>query len=196
MHFSFQYPRQNSGLLSEVLIPSAIHFQGNAWTAVSTTISKQEELILHSAQLMPCNYEGLNRRDLECLWHYRPELAMTICDCLACKGYRSIQSLDQLGYLGDMRGNSTEIFFQPFQQGAIVSSSGRGRDVQSLTLSIQHFRCRPQHCPPSKVPWRMVLKRLSWCGTSPNNASKKCDGDKIDWGYVFGDGPWWLFRWR
>ena len=29
-------------------------------------------------------------------------------------------------------------------------------------LSIKHFLCQPKHRPPSKVPWRMVLERLSW----------------------------------
>ena len=33
-----------------------------------------------------------------------------------------------------------------------MSSSGTGRDVHSLMLSIQHFRCRPRHRPPSKMP--------------------------------------------
>ena len=58
-----------------------------------------------------------------------------------------------------------------FLQEALVSSSGMGRDVYSLTLSIQHFLCRPRRRPPSKVPWSMVLKRLSWCVTRSNRAS-------------------------
>ena len=32
-----------------------------------------------------------------------------------------------------------------------MSSSGMGRDVHSLMLSIQHFLCQPRHRPPSKV---------------------------------------------
>ena len=44
-----------------------------------------------------------------------------------------------------------------------------GRDVSSLMLSIQHFLCWPRCCPPSKVPWRMVLERLSWRVTCPNH---------------------------
>ena len=35
------------------------------------------------------------------------------------------------------------------------------RDVRSLMFSIQHFLCRSPHCPPSKVPRRMVLERLN-----------------------------------
>ena len=49
----------------------------------------------------------------------------------------SVQSLDRLGRLGDMTDDSTEILFQSFLQEAIVSSSGLGRDVYSLMLSIQ-----------------------------------------------------------
>ena len=41
---------------------------------------------------------------------------------------------------------------QPFLQEATVNSSGMGRNIHSLTLSIQHFLCRLRHCPPSKVP--------------------------------------------
>ena len=46
-----------------------------------------------------------------------------------------------------------------------------GRDVHSLTLSIQHFLCRPRRRLPSNVPWRMVLERLSWRVTCPNYSS-------------------------
>ena len=41
-----------------------------------------------------------------------------------------------------MRDDSEEILFQSFLQEAIVSSSGTGRDVDSLMLFIQHFLCR------------------------------------------------------
>ena len=56
-----------------------------------------------------------------------------------------------------MRDDSAEILFQSFLQEALVSSSGMGRVVRSLMLSIQHFLRRP----PSKVSERMVLERLS-----------------------------------
>ena len=46
-------------------------------------------------------------------------------------------------------------------EGSCVNSSCMGRDVHSLMLSIQHFLCQPQHCPHCKMPWRMVLERLS-----------------------------------
>ena len=70
------------------------------------------------------------------------------------RGGSSVQSLDQFGHQGDMRDDSAETLLQPFLQEALVSSSGMGRDVHSLMLSIQHFFCRPQPCPPSKVPLR------------------------------------------
>ena len=37
-------------------------------------------------------------------------------------------------------------------------------------LSIQHFLCRPRRRPLSKLPWRMVLERLSWHVTCPKHA--------------------------
>ena len=45
-----------------------------------------------------------------------------------------------------MRNDSAEIFFQSFLQEALVSSSGMGRDVHCLMLSIHHFLCRPRRC--------------------------------------------------
>ena len=42
---------------------------------------------------------------------------------------------------GVMRDDSPEIFFQSFLQEALVSSSGMGRGVHSLMLSIQYFLC-------------------------------------------------------
>ena len=33
------------------------------------------------------------------------------------------------------------------------------------------FACRPRRRPPSKVPWRIVSRRLSWRVTCPNHAS-------------------------
>ena len=51
---------------------------------------------------------------------------------------------------GNMRDDSAEIVFQPFLHGALLSSSGTGRDVHSLLLSIQHFLCRPRRRPPSR----------------------------------------------
>ena len=58
-----------------------------------------------------------------------------------------------------------------FLQEALASSSCMGRNTHSLMLSIQHFLCRPRRCPPSEMPWRMVLERLSWRVTCPNLAS-------------------------
>ena len=51
-----------------------------------------------------------------------------------------------------MRTDSTEILFQSFLHEALVSSSGKGREVHSLMLSTLHFLCRPRRHPPSKVP--------------------------------------------
>ena len=59
----------------------------------------------------------------------------------------------------------------PFCRRPLWAVSGTGRDVHSLILSIQHFLCRPWHCPTSNVPWRMVLEMLSWRVTCLNHAS-------------------------
>ena len=61
-----------------------------------------------------------------------------ILDCCS-----SVKSLDWLSHWGDtsLRDDSAEILFQ--SQEALVSSSGIGRDVHSLMLSIQHFLCQP-----------------------------------------------------
>ena len=61
--------------------------------------------------------------------------------------FSSVQSNDQLGPRGDMRADSVKILIQYFLQNAFVSSSGMGRDVHSLLLSIQHFLCQPPYCP-------------------------------------------------
>ena len=50
-----------------------------------------------------------------------------------------------------MRDDSAEILFQSFLLEALVSSSGTGRDVHSLMLSIQHFLCRSRRRLFSKV---------------------------------------------
>ena len=60
-----------------------------------------------------------------------------------------------------MRDDLAEIIFPSMMLESIVSNSGSGRDVHPLTLSIQHFLCRPRRRPPSKVPRWMVLERLS-----------------------------------
>ena len=73
--------------------------------------------------------------------------------CYPSVQFSSLQSHDRLDRRGDMRDGSAEILFQSFLQQALVSSSGMGRVVHSLMLSIQHFLCRPRtRRPPSKVP--------------------------------------------
>ena len=72
------------------------------------------------------------------------------------------------GHEGRFSRDSLPVFFL---QEAFVSSSGMGRYVHSLMLSIQHFLCRPRRRPLSKVPRRMVLERMLWRETCPNHAS-------------------------
>ena len=71
---------------------------------------------------------------------------------------------------GERRDDVTEILFQSFLQEALVRSFGMGRDVHSLTLSIQHFLCWPRRRPPSEVPFRMVWERSSWHVVFPYRA--------------------------
>ena len=71
------------------------------------------------------------------------------------------------GAWGTIQQRSSSTFLME----AIVGSSEMGRDVHSLALSIQHFLNRPRCRPASKVPWRMVLERLSWSVTCPNHQS-------------------------
>ena len=70
-----------------------------------------------------------------------------------------------------MMDDSADILFQSFLQEALLNSSGMGRDVHSLMLSIYDFFCRPRRYPPSKLPRGMVLEKLSWRVTYPNHGS-------------------------
>ena len=67
---------------------------------------------------------------------------------------------DSMGGLGvgDMRDDSAEIPFQSFKRETIVSSSGMGRDVHSLTFCPPAFLCRPRCRPPLPPPPRGALK--------------------------------------
>ena len=82
-----------------------------------------------------------------------------------------VDSLDRWSRRADIRDDVAEILFQSFPQKALMRSSGKGKNVYSLMLSIQHFLCPPRRRQTSKVSWRMVLDRLSWRVTCPNHAS-------------------------
>ena len=68
--------------------------------------------------------------------------------------------------------NNFEILLHSFLWEAIVSSTGMDRVILSFTMSIQHFLCPQWHHPFSKVPRRMVLKRLSWHVTCLNHSRR------------------------
>ena len=102
------------------------------------------------------------------VWHFRSTIILTeASSCLEMwtyfvirgmtRWYRSVQATDWLDRQGDMTDDSAAILFKCFLQEAILGSSGMGRDVHSLMLSIQHFLCRPLCHPPSKVLRKMVL---------------------------------------
>ena len=66
--------------------------------------------------------------------------------------FSSDQFFGQLGRRGDMKDDSSENVFQSILQEALASSSGMGRYVHYLRLSIQYFLCRLRRRPLSKVP--------------------------------------------
>ena len=92
----------------------------------------------------------------------------------AWQRHSSVQSLDWLGCHWDMGDDSAEILFHFFLQEALVSSSGMGRYVQSLMLSIQHFLCRTWHRPPFKEPW------MAWDMPEPCNAILGGKGQQLN----------------
>ena len=66
------------------------------------------------------------------------------------------------GHEGQYSTHPPFSFLFVFSLGAVVSSSDLDRDVRSLTSLIQHFFCGSRRRPPSKMPWRMTLVKLSW----------------------------------
>ena len=58
-------------------------------------------------------------------------------------------------------GDSAEILYQSFQREVIEGRTDMGRDVHSLTLSTEHFLCRPRRrnrLPPPLPPTPNALK--------------------------------------
>ena len=51
------------------------------------------------------------------------------------------------------------------------NSDGKSWLVQSLTFSVQLFFCLPLRLPPSMVPRKMVLDRVTWPVSWPNHSS-------------------------
>ena len=86
--------------------------------------------------------------------------------------------------------------FSLFLQEAIVSSSGTGRDVCSLMLSIQHFLCRPRRRTPLKAPWRLILERLTWRVTCLNHANEPLTKTSFSATCSTCTCTWWLFPWE
>ena len=75
-----------------------------------------------------------------------------------------------------MKDYSTEILFQSFLYEALVSRSGMSKDVHSLTLSIQHFLCRPRRRPPSQDALKEGFgEAVVACGTR-----KRCKFPSLD----------------
>ena len=76
--------------------------------------------------------------------------ARVTVSCLYINPFSSGQCLDRLGCRGDPVDGSTEFCFPFFLQVALVSTSGIGRDVHSLILSISsadHGIAHPPRCP-------------------------------------------------
>ena len=77
-------------------------------------------------------------------------------------GCRSVQfsALIRLGHQGHMRNDSAEILLQSFLQEAHLSSSGIGRNVHSLMLSIQHFSVHWSNGEPMDRIWTEYCSEL------------------------------------
>ena len=114
-----------------------------------------EDFVLAALRQVPCT-AALHRYRKYTLARNTSTCYRNITDC-------SVQfcPLTDWVVVGDMRDDSAEILSQSFLQEALVSSSGMGRDVHSLMLSIQHFLCRPRRRPPSRYPEGWFLERLS-----------------------------------
>ena len=104
-------------------------------------------------------------------------------DCIS--QFSLVQSLDWWGHQVGHEGQFPEILFQSDLQEALASSSGMGRDVHSLMLSIQHFLCLPRRRPPSKVPRGMFLESLSRRVTRPNHTCLALKQTNWNWYHCF-----------
>ena len=132
---------------------------------------KSDDEAVNSIQTRSSSWESLNTTG----WYIKISLCMCPIDIDISESnlMDSVQSLYQLGCWGGGGGGIQDRWFSRdplpgFLQDTLVSSSVTGRDLHSLMLYIQHLLCQAQHCPPSKVPWRMVLERLSWNRTCSN----------------------------
>ena len=75
----------------------------------------------------------------------------------------SVQFSSLIGWVvgGDVRDDSADVLPQSFLRNSHCEQFWHGQGCPLFDLSIQHFLCRPRRRPPSKVPRRMVLERLS-----------------------------------
>ena len=80
-------------------------------------------------------------------------------------------SLDLVGRRGDRMDEEAEVRLQAGRSEERVSSSGVDSLVHSFMLSDQLFLCLPLLRPPSTVPCKMTLERLSWRDTWPYHIS-------------------------
>ena len=69
----------------------------------------------------------------------------------------SVRSLNRLGRRGNMTDHSAEIFARSALQAAVMSGSGMGNDVHSLTSPIQHLL----HSTPCQA-LRGIFSNSSW----------------------------------
>ncbi|KAH3691906.1 hypothetical protein DPMN_192449 [Dreissena polymorpha] len=70
-----------------------------------------------------------------------------------------------------MRDNDTHILFLSNLMCLAENNSPMGRDIYSLTSSIQLFFRRPRGRPPSSLPLKTVVHREYFLVTCPNQAS-------------------------
>ena len=70
-----------------------------------------------------------------------------------------------------MRDDEADSVFHLSLFWASCSNAGIPRLIHSLMFSVQLFLCLPLHLPPSKMPNKMSLDKVSWRVMWPNHAS-------------------------
>ena len=104
--------------------------------------------LCHPAYLSVCLSSPLPARLFPGLFTGRPNLFVSVSPFR----FGSVQSLGRLGRRGDTRDDSAESIFHSFLREVFKICSDMKRNVYSLTLSIQHFLCRPRRRPSPRLP--------------------------------------------
>ena len=128
------------------------------WQAGKTALVKMAPMSHHIRTIYIYLGQSLKLRTTEGCWHKICSVQFwPFADWVVRGTWAMIQQ----------RSSSSLFYRTPLQ--AVLAWTGMS--TLFLMLFIQHFLCRPRRRPPSKVPWRMVLERLSWLVICLNHAS-------------------------